>query len=127
MLVVYHNIFDGWIYPGGHADGDSDLLSVAIREVLEETGVKANILDNSIFAIQALPIKGHMKNGKYVSAHVHLDTIYLLDADENSVLVFNENENKAVKWIPFECVEDEDVVDFIKPIHKKLVKKMDLF
>lgn len=40
MLVVYHNINDGWIYPGGHADGESDLLSVAVREVLEETGVR---------------------------------------------------------------------------------------
>ena len=32
-VVVYHLINDGWIYPGGHADGEEDLLSVAIREV----------------------------------------------------------------------------------------------
>jgi hypothetical protein len=24
MLVVYHIINDGWIYPGGHADGEED-------------------------------------------------------------------------------------------------------
>lgn len=29
MVVVYHNIYDAWIYPGGHADGEEDLLSVA--------------------------------------------------------------------------------------------------
>ena len=37
MVVVYHIINDGWIYPGGHADGEEDLLSVAVREVEEET------------------------------------------------------------------------------------------
>ena len=40
MVVVYHNIYDAWIYPGGHADGEDDLLSVAIREVEEECGIK---------------------------------------------------------------------------------------
>ena len=64
MLVVYHNIYDAWIYPGGHADGEENLLSVAIREVEEETGLKANVVDNSIFAISALPIVGHIKRGK---------------------------------------------------------------
>ena len=37
MLVVYHNN-DVWVYPGGHADGEKNLLSVAIREVEEEQG-----------------------------------------------------------------------------------------
>lgn len=35
MVVVYHNINDGWIFPGGHADGEEKLLDVAIREVEE--------------------------------------------------------------------------------------------
>lgn len=26
MVVVYHIINDGWIYPGGHADGEDDFL-----------------------------------------------------------------------------------------------------
>ena len=48
MVVVYHLINDGWIYPGGHADGIEDLLSVAVREVEEETGLKAKVLDENI-------------------------------------------------------------------------------
>lgn len=82
MVVVYHNINDGWIYPGGHVDGESDFLSVAIREVEEETGLKVKVLDKSIFSIQSAPVKGHVKKGKYVSAHLHLDVVYLLEADE---------------------------------------------
>ena len=26
MLVVYHIINDGWIYPGGHVDGETDFF-----------------------------------------------------------------------------------------------------
>ena len=65
MLVVYHIINDGWIYPGGHADGENNLLSVALREVEEETGLKANVLSNEIYAIQVNSVQAHIKNGKF--------------------------------------------------------------
>ena len=38
VLMVYHNIYHSWSWLGGHADGETDLLSVAIREVKEEGG-----------------------------------------------------------------------------------------
>ena len=124
MVVVYHNIYDGWIYPGGHADGEDDLLSVAVREVEEETGLKVNVLDNDIYSIQSLPVKGHVKRGAYVSAHTHYDVAYLLEADDSIPLVYREDESKGVKWIPFEEADNDTMCDFIRPIHKKLVKKL---
>lgn len=36
VLMAYHNIYRSWAWLGGHADGDSDLLAVALREVQEE-------------------------------------------------------------------------------------------
>lgn len=124
MVVVYHNIFDGWIYPGGHADGENNLLGVAIREVQEETGLTVKTLDDSIFSIQSAPIKGHIKKGKYVSSHIHFDVVYLLEADENDILTFREDESKGVKWIPFEEADNQTMCDFIRPIHRKLIKKL---
>ena len=38
VLMVYHNIYHSWSWLGGHADGETDLLAVAIREVKEEAG-----------------------------------------------------------------------------------------
>ena len=32
-LLVYHRLFDSWSWAGGHADGEEDLLAVALREV----------------------------------------------------------------------------------------------
>lgn len=124
MLVVYHNIYDAWIFPGGHADGEENLLSVAVREVEEETGLKTKVLDNSIFAISASPIVGHIKRGKYVPAHTHLDVVYLLEADDKEMLVFREDESKGVKWITFEEAIGDNIVDFIRPVHKRLIKKL---
>ena len=124
MIVVYHIINDGWIYPGGHADGDDNLLSVAVREVEEETGLKAKILDENIYAIQSAPVKGHIKSGKYVSSHIHFDVLYLMEADDRIPLKYKENESKGVKWISFEEADDKTMCDFIRPIHKKIIEKL---
>lgn len=124
MIVVYHIIHDGWIYPGGHADGESDLLSVAVREVEEETGLKTKVLDSEIFAIQANSVVSHIKNKKFVPAHTHFDVIFLLEADDTIPLVYNKDESKGVKWIYFDDSENDDIVSFVKPIHKKLINKL---
>lgn len=124
MLVVYHNIYDGWIYPGGHADGEEDLLSVAVREVEEETSLKAKVLVPSFYSIQSLPVTGHVKRGKYVSAHTHFDVAYLLEADDNMDLAYREDESAGVKWVPFSEATDSSMCYFIRPIHDKLIRKL---
>lgn len=124
MLVVYHNIYNSWIFPGGHVDGEENFLSVAIREVEEETGLKTTVLDNSIFAISASPIIGHVKRGKYVPSHTHLDVVYLLEADDKEPLVFRKEESKGVKWITLEEATGDNIVDFIRPVHQRLIKKL---
>lgn len=124
MVVVYHIINDGWAYPGGHADGIDDLLSVAVREVEEETGLEAKVLDENIFAINSNPVIGHVKRGKYVSSHIHFDCVYIMEADDTIPLVYREDESKGVKWVDFEDAYDESFCDFIRPVHKKLIKKL---
>ena len=126
MVVVYHIINDGWIYPGGHVDGEEDFLSVAVREVEEETGLKVKVLDKNIFSIQSAQVKGHIKRDKYVSAHIHLDVVYIMEADDKIPLVYKEDESKGVKWISFEEATNETMCDFIRPIHKKLIKKLNI-
>lgn len=123
-LVVYHIIKDGWLCPGGHADGEEDLLQVSLREVKEETGLDAKVLDENIFGIHSAPIQGHIKHGKYVSAHLHLDAMYLMEADEKLPLVYREDESRGIKWIPMEDATSDMMCDFIRPIYKKMIKKL---
>ena len=124
-LVVYHNVYRSWLTPGGHADGDSDLLHVALKEVEEETGQKATVLDDNIFQLSISPIVGHMKRGKFVKPHEHMDAFYLLEADDSLPLTYIPDESQGVKWIPIEGLLDEDnTVSFMHPVHKRMVKKL---
>lgn len=123
-LMVYHNIYDGWTFPGGHADGEENLLEVAIREVEEETGLKTKVLEKNIFSIQAYPIVSHIKRENFISAHTHLDVIYLLEADDKKELVYREDESQGVKWFPIEDLTEKHLVYFAKPTYKKLVEKL---
>ena len=74
VLMVYHNIYNSWSWLGGHADGETDLLSVAIREVKEEAGI-SNVrpVSEEIFSLESLTVDGHVKKGNYVSSHLHLN------------------------------------------------------
>lgn len=124
MLAVYHKIADGWTYPGGHADGDDNLLRVALKEVYEETGLKANVLKTEPFMISILPTKYHLKNNQFVSSHLHFDIIYLMEADESISLKMFDDAIDGVKWISFHDIEKEKFCYFIKPIVIKMIDKM---
>lgn len=126
VLMIYHNIYKSWAWTGGHADGESDLLSVAIRELKEETGVKdIKVIDNNIFSLEIVRVDGHVKRGKYVSSHVHLNVTYLLEADENDLLKIKEDENSGVKWVNIEDVEKVSNEEWlIENVYNKLNEKL---
>ena len=103
VLMIYHNIYHSWAWTGGHADGDRDLLAVAKREAMEETGVtEIRSVSDGIFSIEILTVDGHIKKGSYVPSHLHLNVTYLLEADEEEVLRIKPDENSGVKWFPLE-------------------------
>ena len=127
VLMIYHNIYKSWAWTGGHADGESDLLSVAVREVKEETGVEnVKVLDDDIFSLEIVCVNGHVKRGKYVSSHVHLNLTYLLEVDENEILRIKEDENSGVKWVPIDEVEVASSERWVKEkVYRKLNEKLE--
>lgn len=107
VLMVYHNIYGSWSWTGGHADGEPDLLSVAIKEAREETGVKAlKTLRREPVSLEIITVDGHEKRGVYVPSHLHLNLTYLLEAEENQILTVKEDENSGVQWIPVRDLAD---------------------
>ena len=128
ILMVYHNIYNSWSWLGGHADGETDLLSVAIREVKEEAGI-SNVLPVSgdIFSLESLTVDGHWKNGKYVSSHLHFHVTYLLEADSEEAVSIKADENSGVAWFtPEEALEKSTEPWFVERVYKKLIKKTNL-
>ena len=129
VLMVYHNIYQSWSWTGGHADGETDLLSVALREAREETGIQhVHALSPDIFSLEILTVDGHEKRGQYVSSHLHLNLTYLLEADESDPLIKNEAENSAVAWFPLEEALTASRESWMRErIYSKLNQKLTVF
>ncbi len=126
VLMVYHNIYDSWSWLGGHADGETDLLSVALREVKEEAGIsKVRPVSEDIFSLESLTVDGHVKKGTYVSSHLHLNVTYLLEADPEETLSVKADENSGVAWFsPEEALARSTEPWFVERVYTKLLKKM---
>lgn len=126
VLMVYHNIYHSWSWLGGHADGETDLLAVAVREVKEEAGI-SNVrpVSEDIFSLESLTVDGHIKKGEYVSSHLHLNVTYLLEADSEEAVSIKADENSGVAWFsPEEALRRSTEPWFVERVYTKLTDKI---
>ncbi|RHV63118.1 NUDIX domain-containing protein [Clostridium sp. OM02-18AC] len=126
VLMIYHNIYNSWSWLGGHADGETDLLAVAVREVKEEAGItNVRPVSDEIFSLESLTVDGHVKKGRYVSSHLHLNVTYLLEADSEEAVSVKADENSGVAWFtPGEALKKSTEPWFVEHVYGKLVKKL---
>lgn len=93
VLMTLHRKLKRWLQPGGHADGQSDTLAVALREAEEESGIRGilpvseDIFDVDIHLIPARPGE---------PAHFHYDIRYLLRAPHEQFVISDESD--ALAW-----------------------------
>jgi len=126
VLMVYHNLYNSWSWLGGHADGDKNLLAVAMREVREESGLtQIRPVSNDIYSLEILTVDGHEKKNRYVSSHLHLNVTYLLEANEEETLSIKPDENSGVSWFNLdEAILASTEPWFQKRIYSKLNEKI---
>ena len=125
-FMCYHLIDKSWAWLGGHADGIADLKSVAIREIGEESSITnfKLINDEKVAALTCIAIPGYVKNGEYVSSHVHLDVAFVGEADEDEKFTILPSENSGLKWIELKAL-DKEVSDTWKMqnTYKKIIQQ----
>ena len=93
--MVHHAKLNKWLQPGGHADGDDNILQVALREAREETGLSTfALVQNGIFEIDihCIPARQSMPE------HDHYDVRFLFEAQDDEQLIRSE-ESHEVAWI----------------------------
>ena len=92
--LMHHRKLARWLQPGGHADGDSDLAAVALREAGEETGLTGLHLNRDIYDLDRhlIPARGHEP------AHWHYDMRFVVQAGADEALVRN-TESLALAWV----------------------------
>ncbi|SOC11205.1 ADP-ribose pyrophosphatase YjhB (NUDIX family) [Ureibacillus xyleni] len=125
VLMVYHNIYQSWSWVGGHADGDADLLQVALKEAKEETGLsKISPVSEDIYSLEILGVPAHEKKGKHVATHIHLNVTYLLQASENEPIQIKADENSDIRWFGLNDAIEASTEPEMKVVYRKLNHKL---
>ncbi|MCQ2448096.1 MAG: NUDIX hydrolase [Oscillibacter sp.] len=129
VLMAYHNLYQSWAWLGGHADGQKDLLAVALKEVREESGLKeVRPVSHQIYSVEILTVDGHEKKGEYVSSHLHLNVTYLLEADPSAPVHCKPDENSRVGWFRLaDAIAASTEPWFQQRIYAKLNQKLSYF
>jgi 8-oxo-dGTP pyrophosphatase MutT (NUDIX family) len=98
VLLTHHAKLNRWLQPGGHADGEEDTVSVALREAREETGLTSlRLMSSDIFDMDIHSIPGR----KDFPQHDHYDIRYLFEANTEEAIIISE-ESHELAWIRFE-------------------------
>ena len=101
-LLTYHGKFDCWVQLGGHVEDDADMLSAALREAHEESGlVKVTPLSEQIFDVDVHAIPANPKE----PAHFHYDIRFLFAADRSVPLIVS-SESKDLAWVEIEKIAE---------------------
>lgn len=99
ILLMKHKKLNKWLQPGGHADGDENLMKVAIKELEEETGAKGKII-SSVKGMKNVPLDisiHSIPEYKETSSHLHYDWRFLVEADD-SIEIIENDESDSIKW-----------------------------
>jgi 8-oxo-dGTP pyrophosphatase MutT (NUDIX family) len=100
VLLAHHAKLNKWLQPGGHADGDENILSVARREATEETGLTSlSLADERVFDvdIHTIPARGNLPE------HLHFDIRFAFHADSNETVTIT-HESHALAWVDYQEV-----------------------
>jgi len=105
-LLMFHHKLQKWLQPGGHADGEENLLNVALKEASEEVGInKLSPLSDEIFDLDIHAIPAY----KDVSAHHHYDIRYIIQVSEQHQSLVGNHESQALAWYSPEQIQAMDV------------------
>ncbi len=105
VLMLFHRKARRWLQPGGHADGDTNLAAVALREATEETGI-----DGLRVALPATDLDVHEVHFAGEHAHLHLDVRFLVVAPAGAVAAGN-HESEALRWVSLHELAQLEGVD----------------
>jgi len=106
VLLTHHRKLDRWLQPGGHADGDTDLARVALREAEEETGLTGLELEPGIYDLDRhrIPARGADPE------HWHYDVRFVVRALGSEQFTVSD-ESHALAWRPVADVADDASAD----------------
>jgi 8-oxo-dGTP pyrophosphatase MutT (NUDIX family) len=115
VLLTHHRKLDCWLQLGGHADGDGDLLTVALREAKEESGIESiAVVTEDIFDLDVHPIPAH--GGE--PAHYHYDVRFLLQVTGDEIYRVTA-ESMDLAWFSMDELATLEVDESVRRMYRK--------
>lgn len=115
-LLVHHRKLNKWLQPGGHADGELDVMAVALREAMEETGLtNLKPITSSIYDLDIHRIPER----KDLQAHDHFDVRFLFSGSVTDLIQVS-HESHDVKWIALGELEEYNKEESILRLRNKI-------
>lgn len=100
-LLTHHRKLNKWLQLGGHADGEPDILKVALTEAREESGIDdVRSLYPFIFDLDVHVIPARTNEPE----HLHYDVRYAILAGNTNHVVGEESHDLA--WVPVSQLHD---------------------
>jgi 8-oxo-dGTP pyrophosphatase MutT (NUDIX family) len=106
VLLTHHRKLDRWLQLGGHADGDPDLVAVALREAHEESGLSGLLIDAEIFDLDAHQIPARANE----PGHTHWDVRFIIRCGGDEAFALSD-ESHALAWVPIRTLLDDSGAD----------------
>lgn len=106
VLLTHHRKLNRWLQLGGHADGDSDLAAVALREAEEESGLTGLRVEPQIFDVD----RHWIPERKSEPGHWHYDVRYVVWVGASDVFMVSE-ESLELAWVSIRTLADADDTD----------------
>lgn len=130
LLLLRHKSLEKWLQPGGHTEGDASLIASALREVMEETGIRAaelsfrpsHTVEDVPFDIDSHYIPANPKKNE--DGHYHHDIRYVFVYKGDRRNEYNDTEATGMKWLGFdELIDDVIFGDMVPKLHALLDNK----
>ena len=114
-LLMHHRKLDRWLQPGGHVDGNPDLLASALREAREETGLSQLVpVSPEIFDVD----RHWIPERKAEPGHWHYDVRFIIEADPAEPLTVT-SESKELRWVKITVVAELDPEESLQRLVRK--------
>ena len=127
ILMIRHKKLGVWLPPGGHINENELPCEAVLREIYEETGVKAAVItaaqDTCVPACDYMlpvPMEILLEDTEGTGLHNHIDMIYLC-LSENSDLKPQENEVDGIGWFTAESIMELNTYNNVRNTVQKAI------